>query len=118
MRPCGARGSRSPTTPVWAGKVTNISAGGFQLLTDASACDELDTGDNVGVRLLLGMGDQAVFTNAQIRYLESKDDKAVIGFQFIGLDQTPEGRESLSLISSRVSEFQHEAQRQDRQKTA
>jgi hypothetical protein len=31
-----------------------------------------------------------------------------MGFQFIGLDQTPEGQKALQLISLKVTEFQNQ----------
>ena len=49
----------SPTTPVWSGRVVNLSAGGFQLHTDAAAASDVEIGDAVGVRVVFGMGGQS-----------------------------------------------------------
>ncbi len=96
----------SPTTPVWAGRVANLSAGGFQVHVDGAAAEELEPGDSVGVRLSFGMGEQAVFGDAEVRHAEPTGGKAMIGFRFIGLDQTPEGRGAIQLIATKVAEYQ------------
>ncbi len=96
----------SPTTPVWSGRVVNLSAGGFQLHVDAAAADDVEVGDMVGVRILFGMGEQAVYGDAEIRHIESLGPKAMVGFRFLGLDQTHEGRKALQIIATKVAEYQ------------
>jgi c-di-GMP-binding flagellar brake protein YcgR len=95
----------SPTTPVWSGRVINLSAGGFQLHTDAAAAGDVESGDAVGVRIVFGMGEQTVYSDAEVRHAELTGTRAVVGFRFLGLDQTHEGREALQLIASKVSEY-------------
>jgi c-di-GMP-binding flagellar brake protein YcgR len=94
-------------TPVWLGAVSNISAGGLQILTDSGAARVLEMGDSVGVRLVFGAGDQTVYADAQFRHIEAAGDKTLIGFQFVGLAQTPQGRHALDLISRKVGEYHH-----------
>jgi c-di-GMP-binding flagellar brake protein YcgR len=94
-------------TPVWMGTVSNISAGGLQILTDSNAANVLKMGNSVGVRLAFGAGDQTVYADAQFRHIEAAGDKTLIGFQFIGLAQTPQGRHALDLISKKVGEYHH-----------
>jgi hypothetical protein len=108
----------SPTSPVWSGRVSNISAGGLQLVTDASASRDLDVGDDLGMRLTFGLGEQAVYVDAQVRYLELAGQQVVVGLQFVGLDHTAEGRETLSIISARIAEYQHLAEQAQRHRTA
>ena len=108
----------SPTSPVWSGRVANISAGGMQMLTETSAASDVEVGDDVGVRLTFGLGEQAVYLDAQIRYLELEGEQTVVGFQFVGLDHNAEGRETLSLISARIAEYQHLAEMAQRGRTA
>ena len=101
----------SPEHPVWFGRVTNLSAGGFQVLADAVTADGLEVGDTLGMRLVFGAAREAVYADAQLRHVELGDGKAELGFQFLGLTETSEGRVALQMISAKVSEFQREAQR-------
>ncbi|MCJ7543924.1 MAG: PilZ domain-containing protein [Phycisphaerae bacterium] len=95
-----------PTTPVWSGRVVNLSAGGFQLHTDAAAAGDVEAGDAVRTRIVFGMGEQAVYADAEVRHAELSSARAMIGFRFVALDQTHEGRTALQLIASKVSEYE------------
>lgn len=97
----------SPEYPVWSGHVTNISAGGFQLECAADPTDVIEVGEIVGVRICFVATEEAIYSDAQFRHVELAGDRAIIGFQFIGLTQSDEGRETLKRISARVAEFQH-----------
>lgn len=99
----------SPTTPVWSGRVVNLSAGGFQLHTDAAAASDLEIGDAVGVRVVFGMGGQAVYSDAEVRHAELAGTRAMIAFRFVALDQSHEGRTALQLIASKVAEYERMA---------
>ncbi len=99
--------------PVWSGSVVNFSAGGFQLATKAKAIDGLEVGDAVGARLVFGTGGEAVFADAQVRHVDINGERADIGFQFLGLTETPDGRIALQMISAKVSEFGRGASRQN-----
>ncbi len=101
----------SPTAPVWSGYVMNISAGGFQLSCDPAAVDGMEAGDNVGVRLTFDAGSESVYSDAQFRHMELTEGRAMLGFQFIGLTETPEGRISLQMISSKVHDFHRASQK-------
>lgn len=101
--------SGSPDCPVWSGHVVNISAGGFQLAAHTGAADGLEVGETVGVRLSFGAGRETVYADAQFRHLQEDNGEIQMGFQFLGLDQTDEGRQALRLISERVEEFQRSA---------
>ena len=96
----------TPDRPVWQGRVANLSAGGFQLITSPESVAALEVGDLVGVRLVFGAGQEAVYADAQYRHAETQDCQALLGFQFLGLPLTPEGRQTLDILSSRVAEFQ------------
>jgi len=107
--PAGA----SPEHPVHFGTVKNISAGGLQLETDsASACD-LEAGDLVGMRLVFGTSGETVYADAQFRHREPSGGKTLMGFQFLGLTETPDGRVVLQVISAKVAEFQKAGARND-----
>ena len=102
----------SPEHPVWFGQIKNISAGGFQVETDPGSAECLESGDAVGMRLVFCSSGETVYADAQFRHSEIiNNGRALMGFQFLGLTETPEGRVVLQLISAKVSEYQHAAQR-------
>jgi hypothetical protein len=95
-----------PENPVWSGSVGNLSAGGFQLVGSASLVDALEEGDTVGVRISFGAGDLTLYADAMFRHLDqSSPEQCLLGFQFMGLDQTTQGRQALKQIFYKVSEF-------------
>lgn len=96
--------------PVWAGKVLDLSAGGFQMLLPEEPT--LNEGESVGVRLAFGPGETSIYCDAQFRHICRQDDGLwSLGFQFIGLAQTEEGREVLRHIGRKMSEFTRFASR-------
>lgn len=101
----------SETCPVWSGRVVNLSAGGFQLMSSTPLGPMLEVGDSVGVRLSFGTGQESAYADAQLRHvvLETSGQWS-IGFQFVGLTQTVDGRETLKFIGQKVSEFQQAAE--------
>jgi len=96
----------SEERPVWSGRISNISAGGFQLVTGIDAADVIDVSDTMGVRVSFGAAEEVVYADAQLRHIEVAGEQVLLGFQFVGLGQTPEGRETLALISEKVAEMQ------------
>jgi hypothetical protein len=105
----GLEAEPTPATdqaPVWIGRVENISAGGFQLSTDGTAAQMLEEGDIVGVRLSFGTaaGD-TVFADAQYRHIKADELGILMGFQFIGLDQSTKGRVALQTIITKVDQY-------------
>jgi len=114
----GGRGAEpsgtSTSAPVWSGTVSNLSAGGLQLHCDDDLAGVLEAGDVVGVRILFGVGEEAVYSDAQFRHIERNAGGYLLGFQFVGLEQTREGHQALRLISNKVSEYQHAFERTSR----
>jgi hypothetical protein len=95
-----------PENPVWSGRVGNLSAGGFQLIAGPDTQEALEEGDTVGVRISFGAGDLTLYADAMFRHLDTvQDGQCLLGFQFMGLDQTCEGRQALKQIFYKVSEF-------------
>jgi len=93
--------------PVWSGRVTNISAGGFQAVAKPDQVWDLDIGETVGVRLAFEAGSESVYADAQLRHLDETEGRILMGFQFLGLAQDRKGREVLQLVSAKVAEYQH-----------
>jgi len=92
--------------PVFLGTVTNLSAGGFGVVTRRDAALLFDVGFMVGVRLVFGPGGEVVYADAQCRHVTPQGESVHLGFQFVGLGHTAEGREALCIIGRKVSEFQ------------
>ncbi|HUU21590.1 MAG TPA: hypothetical protein VM389_03560, partial [Phycisphaerae bacterium] len=84
----------------------------FQFRTRDRAAEMLDPGDLVGIRIVFGTGEESVFADAQIRHVAAQDEDVAVGLQFVGLEQSDEGRQALRLIGSKVSEFQRLAPRE------
>ncbi len=92
-------------TPVWSGRVVNISAGGMLVSCDPAVAQVLDPGETVGMHISFGVGEEAVSCDAQFRHLEATEDETLVGFRFVGLDQTPQGEKAMQQISSWTARF-------------
>ncbi|MDY6914054.1 MAG: PilZ domain-containing protein [Planctomycetota bacterium] len=101
----------TPERPVWSGRVTDISAGGFQIEANPEAAAAMDVGECVGVRFVFGTSDEAVFADAQFRHIGQEGQVTRMGFQLVGLAQSREGQAALQLISARVAEFHRAAEK-------
>lgn len=104
----------TPERPVWSGRVANLSAGGLQVRCEDIDAEALEIGETVGIRISFGAGDETVYADAQFRHIDVIDDGALVGLQFVGLPQTPEGRQVLQFIGTKASEYQRELAAQQR----
>jgi len=96
----------TPEAPVWSGRVTNISAGGFMVNAADRPEDTLSVGDILGVRISFGADMETVYADVQFRHVEGEGDESQLGMQFLGLGQSEDRRIALSLIVTKVTEFQ------------
>ncbi|MGC9455570.1 MAG: flagellar brake protein [Phycisphaerae bacterium] len=103
--------NEGPERPVWTGRIKNISAGGFQMIADPAVTDAVEMGEPVGVRLSFGTARSPIYVDAQVRHVAPADDGTLVGFQFVGLGQSEQGRRVLQEITSAVTEFQRFAER-------
>ncbi len=113
----GADGEPSKPTeaqPVWRGEVQNLSAGGILVRCPAAVLDSVDVGDMVGMHVTFGPGQESVTVDAQFRHVEGDDDQLLLGFQFLGLEATDDGKTTLLTISRRVNEIRDAASRIER----
>ena len=99
-----------PKTPtdvreVWSGSVIDLSAGGFRCVITGEKAPFLETGQTVGVRLGFGSGKESLYSDAQFRHCDTSGHKYSLGFQFLGLAHTTEGREVLRTIGQKMCEF-------------
>ncbi len=105
-------GQDSDQSVRWEGWVTNISAGGFQVRLPKQAAPELGVGDVVGVRIKVGQEFEPVLADVQFRQ-KIDDDRGVVmlGFQFVGLNESQRGRQTLERIGMIVRGFQRHSGR-------
>ena len=105
---CDAEPASGGAEPVWSGRVEDISAGGFQIISTDGASEAMEAGDTVGVRVSFGAGEETAYADAQFRHHMEGDGQVHLGFQFVGLAQSPQGRRTLQHIGNKVSQFQRE----------
>ncbi len=107
--PGGARNrpeQLTPACPIWPGKVTDLSVGGFQMRTHVVATTYFQPNDIVGVCLSFDALAKSVTVNAVLcRSQLEGDGMALMGFEFLGLDESPEGLMALELIGSKVTDY-------------
>jgi len=103
----------SPDRPVWNGRLLDLSAGGFSVRTAEDSVRILEVGYLMGVRLVFGVGLEAVYANACLRHVAPQEGGAVMGFQFLALEHSEDGRNALRAISRKVSEFHAAAPRRE-----
>jgi c-di-GMP-binding flagellar brake protein YcgR len=97
-----------PNQPVWSGRLTNISAGGFQLIAGSDTDTDmwcLEEGETVGARIAFEAGSESVYVDAQFRRTDQVNGQTLLGFQFVGLAQDRKGRQGLQYISAKVAEY-------------
>ncbi|MDD5326593.1 MAG: PilZ domain-containing protein [Phycisphaerae bacterium] len=91
---------RMPTECYWQGKLTDISAGGVQIIIDASRKPDFERGQLIGLRFTPMPYETPLMFNAQIRsVLPTADHKSIcLGLRIIGLEASPEGRQVLQRL--------------------
>ncbi|MCD6377237.1 MAG: PilZ domain-containing protein [Planctomycetes bacterium] len=91
----------------WEGWMTNISAGGFQLRMPSRSAPDMNTGEIVGARIEVGQDYEPIIVDARLRsLLHDERGVALLGFQFLGLNDSQQGRKTLQRISRIVCSFQ------------
>jgi c-di-GMP-binding flagellar brake protein YcgR len=96
----------SPERPVWSGRLQDLSAGGFLAKIPGDAAMALDSGDIVGARVTFGTAEEGFCVDAQVRYLSDSENNALLGGQFVALEQDSDGKNTLRIICAKVSEYQ------------
>ncbi|MCE5277082.1 MAG: PilZ domain-containing protein [Planctomycetaceae bacterium] len=103
--------SGSGDTPVWSGRADNLSAGGVQVACGKEVSGYFESGEPVGMHLLFGLGAAGVGIEAQFRHEEPLGQGVLLGFQFVGLEQTEQGCAALREITRWVTQFERESAR-------
>ena len=63
----------------------------------------LKEGDNVGVRIAFDNGRESIYCDAQFRHGDTAVENLSLGFQFVGLAHTSEGRKILRTINNQMT---------------
>lgn len=118
-----ADGKAKPPDKYWQGKLTDISAGGLQAVVDNSSNPDFHKGQFVTLRFTPLPYEQPLMFNAQIRntLLTADETGTCLGMQIVGLEASPEGRETLQRLCNIVEQYyqinQSGAKKQDLQTT-
>jgi len=100
-----------PDQPVWSGRIVNLSEGGFSVRTSHEAAKCIEAGDVVGVRLTFADdGTRTLYADAQFRHGEADGAMVLMGFEFIGMDRSEEGKEAIRAIRSEVEQYTRQGQ--------
>jgi hypothetical protein len=99
----------SPHRPVWGGSLVDLSRQGFAVRTSWDAGGYLEVGDIIGARMLFDGHQLPIYVNAQLRHAFMEGNMGVLGFQFVGMGDTDEGRDALAFMSARVDEYAQRA---------
>ncbi len=93
-------------TPHHSGMLQDISAGGCRVLVDAVRDPCLQEGDTVGLQFQPDPRSEPLLLDAMFRHSEPMSSSRIsLGFQFVGLETTLEGRRMLQALSRVVSAF-------------
>jgi len=104
-----------PTGPsgasVWSGTLMDFSAGGFRIVIPADDSFSLQEGDSAGVRIAFENARESIYSDAEFRRCDTVGKNLSLGFQFVGLAHTLEGRNILRTISQKMSQIMRSAKR-------
>lgn len=95
------------------GQLENISAGGMRIKTGAS--NDVRIGATYRCIMTIRPGTHALIIDAVLRHADpDRDGRVSLGFQFVGMESTPEGEKLLSSIAQIVSRFKRARARNTR----
>jgi len=115
---------RMPPEHYWQGKLTDISAGGAQIVVDTGQRPDFKKGQFIGLRFTPMPYEIPLMFDAQIRnILPTADEKGIcLGLQIVGLEASPEGRQVLQRLCNVVERYyqinQSSAKQRDFQTTS
>ncbi|UCE99109.1 MAG: PilZ domain-containing protein [Planctomycetota bacterium] len=112
-----------PPENYWQGRLADISAGGAQIVVETAQKPDFKKGQFIGLRFTPMPYEMPLMFDAQIRnILPTADDKSIcLGLQIVGLEASPEGRQTLQRLCNVVEKYyqinQSNAKQQDFQTT-
>ena len=105
----GADSDSTENISIFSGKVFNISAGGFQADLPLKALEKFGMSDTFRVQMFFDKFEPPVFVDAQYRHCcvsPRNEHQATVGFQFVGLTHSQNGREAIRAIDTKIREYQ------------
>jgi c-di-GMP-binding flagellar brake protein YcgR len=115
---------RMPPEHYWQGKLTDISAGGAQIVVDAIQRPDFKKGQFIGLTFTPMPYEMPLMLDAKIKsVLPTADEKSIcLGLQIVGLEESAEGRQVLQRLCNVVEHYyqinQCSAKQQDFQTTS
>lgn len=115
---------RMPLEHYWQGKLTDISAGGAQIVVDAMQKPDFKKGHFIGLTFTPMPYEMPLMLDAKIRnILPTADEKSIcLGLQIVGLEASPKGRQLLQRLCNVVEAYyrinQYSAKQRDFQTTS
>jgi hypothetical protein len=97
-------GEANVESPVWSGKVIDMSRGGIMVRADRQAGLFIDGGDIVGIELDFTADGKIVYLDAQRRNCQEDGEMVLLGFQFVDVDRTEYARRAVELIGQKLAE--------------
>ncbi len=94
-------------TPVWPGTVVDLCEGGCYVRTSPEVSQYIETGDVVGLQLVIGEGEgsERVITDAQLCRSDPEGEMLMVGLQFIENDESEQAYEVYQKIKAKLREF-------------
>ena len=105
-------GSASPPSdtierPMWSGRLINLSKGGALIRANQEAAKYVETGDLTGLAIGFGEGDdwEEIVVEARFRHAAPDGEMALLGFEFVHLQDSEETQMALEAIRLIVDEL-------------
>ncbi|MHC5082800.1 MAG: PilZ domain-containing protein [Planctomycetota bacterium] len=98
----------NPLEQYWQGRLFNLSAGGAQITVDLAQKDNYKVGQLVGVQFTPMSYEKPLLLEAHVRYLmmDPEGNQFRVGVEFLGLEASPEGRQSLNRLVDITNEYE------------
>jgi len=104
---------------VLSGVLLDLSAGGMRIMTTDVSADAFVEGDAIGCAFAPKPRGQALILDAVFRHLQPEEDGTCsVGIQFVGLETSERGRDTLSHLAGIVTDYQRVHSRQQRTRLA
>lgn len=100
----------SPHTPVWSGRLIDLSSEGFQVRAGGgTSADMFDVGDVFGARLIFSDANVTLRTDCMLRHKQLDGEMALMGFKFLELQSANDGVNAMDWVCTKVEEYRQAA---------
>ena len=108
----------SEASSTFHAQVADLSVGGVRLECQVGDAPEMRVGQTVGMRVAFANQPQALMLEATFRHAEPLGSQIELGLQFIGLEHSDAGRQTLGHLSRVVSYYQRLEYKSQRRRPA